>query len=82
MRIHLPSPDSPAALFILFLIGFLLGADLMYVACEDKRNYEQMVVATHYLAVLEHKREFPKELEWARQNAKNAIENCVVNWNN
>ena len=82
MRIRLPSPDSPAAYFLLFLIGFILGADLMYAATEDKRNYDQMVVATQYLAVLERQRDHPEELERARQRAKEAIEKCVVNWNN
>lgn len=82
MKIRLPSPDSPAAYFLLFLIGFILGADLMYAATEDKRNYDQMVVATRYLAVLERHREHPEELEWARKNAKDAIEKRVVNWNN
>ena len=80
MRIRLPSPDSPAAYFLLFLIGFILGADLMYAATEDKRNYDQMVVATRYLAVLERQREHPEELEWARQRAKEAIEKCVIHW--
>ena len=54
----------------------------MYAATEDKRNYDQIVVATRYLAVLERHREHPEELEWARKNAKEAIEKCVVNWNN
>lgn len=80
MRIRLPSRDSPAAYFLLFLIGFILGADLMYAATEDKRNYDQMVVATRYLAVLERQREHPEELEWARKNAKDAIEKCVIHW--
>ena len=80
MRIRLPSPDSPAAYFLLFLIGFILGADLMYAATEDKRNYDQMVVATRYRAVLERQREHPEELEWARKNAKEAIEKCVIHW--